>query len=135
MICFTCLRGNQVNGLPPPRHSRRVKRRLWLSRADLGPHKMVNQCKNLSCYQCFARRHDEKCRKNKNFQGNIENFRCLEFLKKKRKDNQEMKRHSTSSSCRNLVDGLPHDCYTRTVAKPGRLESAENDEPMQNFVE
>ena len=29
-------------------------RKQWLSRADLGPHKMINQCKILSSYQCFA---------------------------------------------------------------------------------
>ena len=46
-----------------------------------------------------------------------------------------MERHSTSPSCGNLVDGLPHDCHTETVAKPGRLGPAQNDEPMQNFIE
>ena len=46
-----------------------------------------------------------------------------------------MKRQSTSPPCGNLVDGLPHDCHTETVAKPGRLGPAQNDEPMQNFVE
>ena len=44
-----------------------------------------------------------------------------------------MKEHSTSPPCGNLVDGLPHDCYTETVAKPARLGSAQNDElPPQN---
>ena len=45
-----------------------------------------------------------------------------------------MKRHSTSPPCGNLVDGLPHDCHnTETVAKPGRLTPAQNDElPTQN---
>ena len=38
-----------------------------------------------------------------------------------------MKRHSTSPPCGNLVDGLPHDCHTETVAKPGRLGPAKND--------
>ena len=46
-----------------------------------------------------------------------------------------MTRHSTSPSCGNLVDGLPHDCYTKTMAKRSRLGPAQNDEPMQNFVE
>ena len=39
-----------------------------------------------------------------------------------------MKRHSTSPPCGNLVDGLPHDCHTETVAKPARLGPAQNDE-------
>ena len=29
-------------------------RKQWLSRADLGPHKMINQCKILSSQPCFA---------------------------------------------------------------------------------
>ena len=37
-------------------------------------------------------------------------------------------KHSTSPPCGNLVDGLPHDCHTKTVAKPGRLEPAKNDD-------
>ena len=32
-----------------------------------------------------------------------------------------MKRHSTSPPCGNLVDGLPHDCHTKTIAKRARL--------------
>ena len=50
--------GNLVDGLPHDCHilpSRRVIRKQWLSRADLGPHKMRNQCKLLSSYQGFAR--------------------------------------------------------------------------------
>ena len=43
--------------------------------------------------------------------------------------------HSTSPPRRNQVDGLPRVCHTETVAKPGRLGSAQNDEPMQHFVE
>ena len=46
-----------------------------------------------------------------------------------------MERHFTSAPCGNLVDGLPHACHTETMAKPGRLGPAQNDEPMQNFVE
>ena len=30
-------------------------------------------------------------------------------------------RHSTSPPCRNLVDGLPHDCHTKTIAKRARV--------------
>ena len=37
--------------------------------------------------------------------------------------------HSTSPPCGNLVDGLPHDCHTKTVAKPARPSAAENDKP------
>ena len=48
--------GNQVDGSPLV-----AIRKQWLSRADLGPHKMVNQCKILSSYQCFARSPGEKC--------------------------------------------------------------------------
>ena len=36
-------------------------RKQRLSRADLGPHKLVNSEKSLSSYQCFARWTDEKC--------------------------------------------------------------------------
>ena len=36
-------------------------RKQWLSRADLGPHKMMNHWKSWSSYQCFARWHDGKC--------------------------------------------------------------------------
>ena len=32
-----------------------------------------------------------------------------------------MKMHSTSPPCGNLVDGLPHDCHTETVAKRARV--------------
>ena len=35
----------------------------------------------------------------------------------------------------NQVDGLPPARHTETVAKPGRLGPAQNDEPMQNFIE
>ena len=38
-----------------------------------------------------------------------------------------MKRHSTSPPCGNLVDGLPHDCHTETIAKLARLGPAKND--------
>ena len=37
-----------------------------------------------------------------------------------------MTRHSTSPPCGNLVDGLPHDCYTETIAKLARLGPAKN---------
>ena len=40
-----------------------------------------------------------------------------------------------SPPCGNLVDGLPRDCHTKTVAKPDRLGPAHNDEPMQNIIE
>ena len=46
-----------------------------------------------------------------------------------------MKGHSTSPPCGNLVDGLPHDCHTETVAKPDRLGPAQNGKPMQNIIE
>ena len=46
-----------------------------------------------------------------------------------------MKRHSTSPPCGNLVDGLPHDCHTETVAKPGRLGPAQNGKLMEFFIE
>ena len=36
-------------------------------------------------------------------------------------------KHSTSLSCGNQVDGLPHDVHTETVAKPGRLGPAKNN--------
>ena len=39
-----------------------IIRKQWLSRTDLGPHKMINQCKILSSYQCFSGWHGEKCR-------------------------------------------------------------------------
>ena len=44
-----------------------------------------------------------------------------------------MKRHSTSPTCGNLVDGLPHDCYTETMAKLARLGPAKNGELVTNF--
>ena len=50
------LRGNQVDGSPLV-----AIRKQWLSRADLGPHKMINQCENLPSYRGFARWHGEKC--------------------------------------------------------------------------
>ena len=44
-----------------------------------------------------------------------------------------IERHSTSPPCGNLVDGLPHDCHTETVAKPGRQGPAKNGTtPPQN---
>ena len=43
---------------------------------------------------------------------------------------------STSAAGGNQVDGLPPVWNnTETVAKPGRLGLAQNDEPMQNFVD
>ena len=45
----------------------------------------------------------------------------LEFFKKERQDNRGMERHSTSPPCGNLVDGLPHDCHTKTIAKRARV--------------
>ena len=42
---------------------------------------------------------------------------------------------STSYPSGNQVDGSPLVASTETVAKPGRLGPAQNDEPMQNFVE
>ena len=44
-------------------------------------------------------------------------------------------RNSTSPPCGDSVDGLPHDCHTETVIKPGRLRRAQNDKLMENFVE
>ena len=32
-----------------------------------------------------------------------------------------MERHSTSAPCGNLVNGLPHDCHTKTIAKQARV--------------
>ena len=56
------------------------------------------------------------------------------FKFSKRKDRVYwMKRHSTSPPCGNLVDGLPHDCYTETVAKLARLGPAKNGEPVTIF--
>ena len=42
-------------------------------------------------------------------------FEFFEFSKKERQDNWGMERHSTSSPCGNLVDGLPHDCQILVV--------------------
>ena len=39
------------------------------------------------------------------------------------------------SPCGNLVDGLPHDWHTETIAKLARRGPAENGKPMDNFVE
>ena len=44
-----------------------------------------------------------------------------------------MMRHSTSPPRGNLVDGLPHDCYTETRAKLARLGPAKNDELVTEF--
>ena len=44
-----------------------------------------------------------------------------------------MKMHSTSPPCGNLVDGLPHDCHTKTIAKLARLGPAKNDELVTKF--
>ena len=44
-------------------------------------------------------------------------------------------RHSTSPPCGNLVDGLPHDCHTKTIAKLARLGPAKNDATLENFIE
>ena len=41
--------------------------------------------------------------------------------------------HSTSPPCGNLVDGLPRDCHTKTIAKLARLGPAKNDELVNNF--
>ena len=77
----------------------------------------------------------ENFEKMKNFQENIENFRNFGISSEGRQEWRGMTRHSTSPPCGNLVDGLPHDCHTETVAKPGRLGPAQNGEPMQNFLE
>ena len=44
-------------------------------------------------------------------------------------------RHSTSPPCGNLVDGLPHDCHTETIAKLARLGPAKNGTTLENFIE
>ena len=44
-----------------------------------------------------------------------------------------IERHSTSPPCGNLVDGLPHDCHTETIAKLARLGPAKNDELVTEF--
>ena len=44
-----------------------------------------------------------------------------------------MTRRSTSPLCGNLVDGLPHDCHTETIAKPARLGPAKNDTTLTKF--
>ena len=41
--------------------------------------------------------------------------------------------HSTGPPCGNLVDGLPHDCHTETIAKLVRLGPAENDTTPPEF--
>ena len=46
-----------------------------------------------------------------------------------------VEKHSTSPPCGNLVDGLPHDCHTETIAKPARPGPAENGKPMENVIE
>ena len=46
-----------------------------------------------------------------------------------------MKKRSTSPPCGNLVDGLPRDCHTKTIAKPARVGPAENGKLMENFFE
>ena len=44
-----------------------------------------------------------------------------------------MKGHSTSPPCGNLVDGLPHDCHTKTIAKLARLGHPKNGTPPPEF--
>ena len=46
-----------------------------------------------------------------------------------------MKRHSTSPPCGNLVECLPHDCHTETIAKLARLGPAKNGATSGNFIE
>ena len=41
--------------------------------------------------------------------------------------------HSTSPPCGNLVDGLPHDCHTKIIAKLARLGPAKNDTTLNEF--
>ena len=43
-----------------------------------------------------------------------------------------MKGHPTSS-CENLVDGLPHDCHTETTAMLARLGPAKNVATRPDF--
>ena len=42
-------------------------------------------------------------------------------------------RHSTSPPCGNLVDSLPHDCHTETIAKLARPGPAKNSELVTEF--
>ena len=44
-----------------------------------------------------------------------------------------MKMHSASAPCGNLVDGLPHDCHTKTIAKLARLGPAKNGTTLTKF--
>ena len=46
-----------------------------------------------------------------------------------------IERHSTSPPCGNLVDGLPHDCHTERMAKPGRLGPAQKGKLMHFLIE
>ena len=66
--------GNQVDGSPLV-----AIRKQWLSRADLGPHKMMNQYKIFSSYQCFDGLPWEKCTENlveRMLKININVFNC-----------------------------------------------------------
>ena len=42
--------------------------------------------------------------------------------------------HSTRPPCGNLVDGLPHDRHTETIAKLARRGPAKNDELVNKFA-
>ena len=41
--------------------------------------------------------------------------------------------HSASPPCGNLVDGLPHDCHTETIAKLARLGPAKNGKLVTKY--
>ena len=87
--------------------------------------------KNIGSMRFQISRNFEKMRIFKKISRIFENFR---FFKKEREENWEIKRHSTSPPCGNLVDGLPHDCHTETIAKLARLGPAKNDATPPDFV-
>ena len=76
-----------------------------------------------------------KFRKNENFRKKSENIEKIEFYGRERQEVYGMERHSTSPPCGNLVDGLPHDCHTETIAKLARLGPAKNGATLENFIE
>ena len=65
----------------------------------------------------------------------LENFDFLKISKEEFAIVFFVKKHSTSPPCGNLVDGLPHDCHTETIAKPARLGPAKNDTTLEFFIE
>ena len=102
--------------------------------------KDLDKCDKLQKRQCQGQIHigshlTDRFRKYENFPEKYRKFSKFRSFLEECQRRSGMSGHSTSPPCGNLVDGLPHDCYTKTIAKLARLGPAKNGTTLENFIE